>query len=361
MNKKSFILGIFLVFIVLIGSSSVFAENSDDNISIDTDSPIVQESKDIEILESDTTSSSTHSISAGSDSETIQNTINNMKDGDVLDFESGTYTDICIYVNKSITINGNGANLVGYDTPSKDNTPEIITKSTNDGGYAIGNLATLYIVKADNVVINGLTITGGANSGATYSNALVYAMNANNLTLKNNVLDGSSWGLYFQFCNDGIVDSNTIKNQATTGFLNFGSARTLIENNKVINAKNHGIDVRFPAGGFTNVTVKGNYITGAKEGIYIMHSAGHTVTENVIDNSIIGITCYGSNNVSCLNNIFTNNTKIGYFLGAGYANISIEETADSFKELFQTKMPPTFPYYIVKSDSAYTQALSGVF
>lgn len=92
-----------------------------------------------------------------------------------------------------------------------------------------------------------------------------------------------------------------------------------------------------------------------------MHSAGHTVTENVIDKSIIGITCYGSNNINCFNNVFTNNTKIGYFLAAGYANITIEETDESFAGLFQTKMPPTFPYYIVKSDSAYTQELSGIF
>ena len=31
------------------------------------------------------------------------------------------YNDICIYIDKNITVNGNGAKLVGYDTPSKNN------------------------------------------------------------------------------------------------------------------------------------------------------------------------------------------------------------------------------------------------
>ena len=186
MNKKSFILAIFIVFVVLLGSSSSFAQNINNDLSIDVDDATIEETDNIAISEEDTSNdiqiSSQHTIKAGSDSKTIQDTINDMNDGDTLNFEDGTYTDICIYVNKSITINGNGANLVGYDNPSKANTPEIITKATADGGYAIGNLATLYIVKADNVIINGLTITGGTNSSATYSNALVYAMNANNLT-----------------------------------------------------------------------------------------------------------------------------------------------------------------------------------
>jgi parallel beta-helix repeat protein len=191
-----------------------------------------------------------------------------MSDGDTLNFEAGEYRDICIYINKNITVNGNGATLIGYDTPSKDNTPEIIWKATNESGYAIGNLATLYIVKTTGVTINGLTIIGGANSASTYSNALVYAMNSNNLTFNNNVLNGSSWGLYLQYCNDGKIIENTIKNQEVTGILNFGSARTLIETNKIVNAKNHGIDVRHGTG--PNVKVINNTVIGSKEGIYLM-------------------------------------------------------------------------------------------
>lgn len=255
MNKKGYILVISLVLIMLFCLSTVYAKDTDLNANT------LEKSNDVTILnEGDSNVSqihSQHTVKVGSDSDSIQNTIDCMNDGDILNFETGTYKDICIYVNKSITINGNGAELIGYDTPSKSNTPEIIYNDTGKGGYAIGNFATLYIVKADNVVINGLKITGGANSTSNYSNALIYAMNSKNLTFKSNVLEGSSWGLYFQYCTDGHVTNNIIKNQAVTGFLNFGSARTSIENNKVINAKNHGIDVRHGTG--PNVKIINNH------------------------------------------------------------------------------------------------------
>ena len=218
MNKKSLVLAILLVFVIVLSTSVVSAEEI-------TEDAQLKETDNIAITQTDENIvSSQQTVTAGSDSATIQEKINSLNDGDTLNFEAGEYKDICIYVNKSITINGNGAKLIGYDNPSQNNTPEIIWKDTAEGGYAIGNLATLYVVKATGVTINGLTIIGGENSTNAYSNALVYAMNANNLTFKNNVLDGSSWGLYFQLCADGIVKENTIKNQAVTGFLNFGSA-----------------------------------------------------------------------------------------------------------------------------------------
>lgn len=349
MIKKQYILVISLVLMVLFGLSAVSAQDNASN------STIAQDNNDITILnEGDNDVSQTpsqHNIASGSDSATIQNTINGMNDGDILNFETGTYKDICIYVNKSITINGNGAELVGYDNPSKENTPEIIYNSTNDGGYAIGNLATLYVVKADNVVINGLKITGGANSAATYSNALVYAMNSNNLTFKNNVLDGSSWGLYFQFCADGHVTNNTIKNQKTTGFLNFGSARTVIANNTIINAKNHGIDVRHGTG--PDVQVINNTVIGSKEGIYLMHSAGHTAANNTLINcTISSITCYGSSNVKLSGNKMQK-SRIGILLGGGYTNITVGENTFALDNL---PYPPTFVYYVAEAKSEYQSA-----
>lgn len=349
MKIKSYIITISLVLIIIFALNIVSAQDNTSNATT------IQESNDIVILNEggsyDSQIYSQHNIKTGSDSATIQNTINTMKDGDILNFETGTYKDICIYVNKSITINGNGAELVGYDTPSKINTPEIIYNSTNDGGYAIGNFATLYIVKADNVMINGLKITGGVNSATTYSNALLYAMNSNNLTLKNNVLDGSSWGLYFQYCADGHVINNTIKNQAVTGFLNFGSARTEIENNTIINAKNHGIDVRHGTG--PNVQVINNTVIGSKEGIYLMHSAGHTAVNNTLINcTISSITCYGSSNVK-LNGNKMQKSRIGILLGGGYANITVGENTFTLDNL---PYPPTFVYYVAEAKSEYQSA-----
>ena len=346
MNKKSLILAILLIFVVIISSSSVFAENvnTDDNLQQNDDIAIITQSSDDKL-------SSEQTIVAGSNSTAIQEKINSLSDGDTLNFEAGEYKDICIYINKNITVNGNGAKLIGYDNPSQNNTPEIIYKTTEENGYAIGNLATLYIVKTNGVTINGLTIVGGANSSSTYSNALVYAMNSNNLTFKNNTLDGSSWGLYLQFCNDDTITENTIKNQKVTGILNFGSPRTTIEKNTIINAKNHGIDVRHGTG--PNVKVIDNTVIGSKEGIYLMHSKGHTAADNTLINcSISSITCYGSSNIELKGNKMQK-SRIGVLLGGGYSNITVGENTFALDNL---PYPPTFVYYVAEAKVNYQSA-----
>ena len=286
MNCKKLLLGIFLVFIVLMSSSMVFAEDvSDDRSS--QDNTLARDYND------NIQTASQQTIRAGSNSTAIQDTINSLSDGDTLNFESGTYTDICIYVDKSITINGNGATLIGFDSPGVNNSniPTKVRATTDEGGYAISNFATVYLLNASKITMNGLTIVG-LNS-TTYSNAALYTSQVNGANINNNTIEGSSWGIYMTSSPDGTISNNIIQNQKTTGLLNFGSARTLISNNTVINAKNHGIDVRHGTG--PNVQIINNTVIGSKEGIYLMHSKGHTATQNTLINcTISSITCYGS-------------------------------------------------------------------
>ena len=351
MNKKNLIIAILLVFAVIISSSAVFAEDTagDTALQQDDDVATISQTND-DIL------SSQHTIKKGSTSDQIQAEINSLSDGDTLNFENGKYRDICIYVNKSITINGNGATLVGYDTPSRNTTPDIIYNSSGDGGYAIGNLAVLYIVKADGVTINGLNVVGGANSGTStagpaYSNAVVYAMNANNLNITNCVIRGSSWGLYLQYCANGSIVKNTIRDQGVTGILNFGSANTNIRQNVVMNAKNHGIDVRHGTG--PNVVITKNTVMHCKEGIYLMHSKGHMASYNTIYNcSISAISCYGSSNIKLLKNTMKK-SRIGILLGGGYSNINVKENTYDLDNL---PFPPTFVYYVAEAKSDYQNA-----
>lgn len=356
MNKKSFILVIFLVFIVFLSLSNVNAENSFNNNLTTNNNLEIQESQNITVLSQNNDNnelSSSYDIHVGSDSSTIQNKINTMKDGDILNFEKGEYSNICIYVNKSITINGNGATLIGYATPSKDNTPSIIYNTTNNGGYGISNFATLYILGTSNnatknVIINGLTIIG---QNTNYSNSAIYCEYCKNLKLLNNTIRGSSWGLYYRFCHDGTIANNLVQNQVTTGILNFGSARTIIENNTIKSAKNHGIDVRHGVG--PNVYVYNNTVIGSKEGIYLMHSKGHFVNGNkLINNTISSITCYGSTSITLVNNSLTK-SRIGILLGGGYSNINVSK---NFFNLDNLPYPPTFVYFVAEAKSDYQSA-----
>jgi parallel beta-helix repeat protein len=354
MNKKSLILAILLVLIVSFGASAVSAENSTDTtLSDDATTP-----SEITIVTTDT-------------NDQIQEKINSLNDGDTLNFQQGDYKDICIYVNKSITINGNGSTLYGYDKPTMNTTPEIITNTTAQGGYAITNLATLYILKTDGLVLKDINIVAGANSGtdkgadSRYSNCVIYNYFSNNTKITNITVDGCSWGIWLQNCADTIVENNNVRNQLITGILSFQSPRSIIRNNTVTNAKNHGIDVRHQVG--PNAKVLNNTVIGSKEGIYLLHSKGHTVTGNTIKEcSMSSISCCGASNINIENNKFYN-SRIGVLLGGGapqggvytpYSNITIGTNEWKLDTL---PFPPSFTYYVAeaKADYASVSAMMG--
>ena len=364
MKKKSLILAILMLFVVILSSSAAFAENT-----ADLDDDILQESDDMatisqsddtitsqseeasSIISNGTAEPKVETVTAGSDNAAIQEKIDSLSDGDTLNFEDGTYTDICLVVNKSITINGNGATLIGYDTPSKENTPSIIYSTTDQGGYGISNFATLFIVNTHDVVLNGLTFIGGANSKTNIADALVYVKNTKNILIDNNTIDGSCTGIYMVQSPDGTIANNIIKNQASTGILNFQSARTLIENNTVIDAKNHGIDARHNIG--PNVKVINNTVIGSKEGIYLMHSSGHIAANNTLINcTISSISCYGSWNINIYNNKLKQ-SRIGVLLGGEYKNITIGEND---YQLYDLPLPPIFAYYVAQARQDYQSA-----
>ena len=357
MNKKSLILAISLVLIVFLSLSMASAETiSDDDI---TDGDVMQ------VDDTDAVTATEVTVYTTDTNDQIQEKINGLNDGDTLNFENGEYYDILLYVNKSITINGNGATLHGYDNFKANDTriPSIILNKTTEGGYAISNPATLYILNTNNLVLKDIKIVAGANSATDkgdatkYSNCLVYNYKSTNTQILNSTFDGSSWGIYFFQSNGGLIEKNIVKNQGITGIFNFQTPNTIIRNNTVINAKNHGIDVRHQVG--PNVTVVNNKIVGAKEGIYLLHSGKHTVTGNTIINcSVSSITCCGANNILIENNALQN-SRIGVLLSGsapvggsyvGYTNITI---GTNTWKLDQLPFPPSFTFYVAEAKSDY--------
>ena len=257
-------------------------------------------------------------------------------------------------VNKTtvnnIAINGNGATLIG--------TLKTVPQVTNyyDGLFAVEN-------------VNGFTLSGfnficnGVKMANLFTPSCVIIYNTTNGIIENNNISGGRFGLYvgskFMDPNyDAIVRYNTVTGVSDMGIISFGSARTHIYNNTIINPVNHGIDVRHGSG--PNCIVENNTVIGAREGIYLMHSQGHKAINNVLSNCDVGITCYGSSNIFCDENKFTNNTKIGFLLASGYSNIQIGEK-NNYSGLVFVPMPPTFTYNIVKADGAYMSATNGTF
>ena len=179
--------------------------------------------------------------------------------------------------------------------------------------------------------------------------------------------DGSTWCIYYFQSTGGLIANNIVKNQGVTGIFNFQTPNTIIRNNTVINAKNHGIDVRHMVG--PNVKVINNKIVGAKEGIYLLHSGKHTVTGNTIVNcSLSSITCCGANNILIENNTLQN-SRIGVLLSGsapvggsyvGYTNITI---GNNNWKLDQLPFPPSFVFYVAeaKSDDSVSARRMGAY
>ncbi|WP_298524396.1 NosD domain-containing protein [uncultured Methanobrevibacter sp.] len=356
MSRKSLILTIMLVFMIFISICAVSAVDNANSDSIN-----------------DTPTTSEITVNTTDTNDQIQEKINSLNDGDILNFEKGDYKNISLYVNKSITINGNGATLYGYDTLSNATINPIIQNKTTEGGYAITNLATLYILKTDGLILKDINFIAGANSGtdkgadSRYSNCVIYNYFSNRTTITNITVNGCSWGIWLQNCADTIVENNKVTNQGITGIFSFQSPRSIIRNNTVKNAKNHGIDVRHQAG--PNAKVINNTVIGSKEGIYLLHSKGHTVTGNEIINcSLSSVTCCGASNINIYNNKFKN-SRIGILLGGGapvggtytgYNNITIGSNEWKFDKL---PMPPSFEFYVAeaKGDYASASAMMGTY
>lgn len=383
MNKKILLIAtLVLMTIVSLGVVSAADDAVDDSIAADAGDIVIADGEGGE-----TPDPNVINIAAGTSAEDIQATFDDLTDNSIVNFEEGEYNlgTQGLKINK--TIKTQEQELDDEGNPKVDDEGNAVMKDVytpvtlnnivinGNGATIIGKLPMSQnsnyfdgIFEVDNV--NGLTLSGfnfivssayPQVTPTTPSCLIIY--NTTNAIIENNNITGGRFGLYLgsKFIDpnyDAIVRNNTIYDALDMGIISFGSPRSHIYNNTIINPANHGIDVRHGSG--PNCIVENNTIIGAREGIYLMHSAGHKAIGNILSNCDVGITCYGSSNIFCDENKFTDNTKIGFLLSSGYDNIQIGENND-YSGLFSTKMPPTFAYKIVKADSAYVSATNGIF
>jgi uncharacterized repeat protein (TIGR01451 family) len=293
-------------------------------------------------------SAATVTVASGLNNTQIQAIIDGSQSGDTIQFLGSEYDNIALVINKTLNLVAANTGTVIKAISNSSAIPQIVSNN------AIANTAAFYFFNGTNWAgngssINGFNITSMANStaGMDYSNSLIYSQYVSGLKIYNNSLNLASWGIYAVECPNLVISNNTIGNMVTTGILSFGSANAVISNNSVQNCSNHGIDVRHPVG--PNVTVSGNQINNCNEGIYLMHSQGHTVYNNTIKNcKLSSITVYGAGNVNITNNTMSN-SFVGVLLSSGFYNVNIQNNTYN---LTSTMFPPTFPYYVLIADSS---------
>ena len=264
---------------------------------------------------------------------TIQNAIDDpsTSNGDILELQSGTYTEN-IVINKKITLRPiNGENVTIQSANPSNN---VITINSNGIGSIIekltitgatgANSCGIYLDSVnncnitDNVLINNGNGVKINNSNYTFisgntvtnntGNGIEFDSSDNNTILANTVKNNLSEGIYLDHSDSNLISENNVMNNSGDGIYIGYSNYNLISGNAVTN--NSGNGVYLEASAYNKVW--NSTITNNSNGIYLDLSYGSELTGNVITNNHNnGIYLVSSNNAKITQNTLKNNSGSG--------------------------------------------------
>ncbi|UCG69042.1 MAG: right-handed parallel beta-helix repeat-containing protein, partial [Thermoplasmata archaeon] len=224
----------------------------------------------------------------------IQDAINDSKDGDTVFVYNGTYYEH-IDVNKTINLTGEGKDITKIDG--------------GENGIVVN-------VSADWVNITGFTITG---SGMDSEEAGIKLINVQNCGIINNNVSWNYWsrGIYLFNSSKNNITSNIISYNYF-GIMIFYSNENILTNNTLFSNAGHGIYLYSSNGHrilYNNASFNGDY------GILISSSNGNNITDNIASsNNKDGIRI----SASIMNNITINNASlnkdVGIYVSGGERN-----------------------------------------
>jgi hypothetical protein len=204
---------------------------------------------------------------------TIQSAIDAATDGDTINVAAGTYNEL-ITVNRSLNLTGANTGIPGSS----------LTRSNES------NITGYVKINANNVSIDGFKFTDGAQVPAGEKSAVYIVGNHSGFEIKNNLF--------------------TRAGSAPYGFDQF-----------------RGIINEY--GGINSIQITNNKFTGWHTGIYLQNAIA-TVTNNVMDGNMVGMSVDGPNSVSVTENIFNNNAFEGLGVGPGTGSYSLTAQQNIF-------------------------------
>jgi parallel beta-helix repeat protein len=275
------------------------------------------------------------------DYRTIQEAVDNARDGDTIFVKNGIYNETLL-IEKGISLIGENANYTILNGPSVNNITlqfswaiEVTANSVKISGFTISNGAGSGIwvqTSSDGTEIIGntfkycLTAVSLFGSHATVDKNIFFAVtgilcrgNFCNIT-SNNIWFSPGYGIDIEGDNN-LVSSNNITDPYREGqgiFIN-GNSNTVNEN--MITEKSDGIIVFI---GLHN-TVSANTITNcADSGVSVDQGSNNTFVENTINHckygAAIGGVYLGVYNNTLYGNNFINNTNQVAVYGSNYWN-----------------------------------------
>ena len=227
--------------------------------------------------------------------QTIQQTINQASDGDTILVEPGIYHEKNLLVNKSIV-------LKGIDFPVLD----------GESKYEIISIKSSY------VTIDGFKVIH-SGSGTLEDPAGIKIYDSHNVTIINNKLHDTFFGIYTQYGKNCIIKNNTLQSYAV--------AEQQIGNgihcwNK-ISGHRDGIYFEF----VTNSVIWRNISTkNIRYGLHFMFSNDDAYITNVFKNNGAGVAVMFTHGVKMFNNLFEENW------GDAAYGLLLKEISDSYIE-----------------------------
>lgn len=205
--------------------------------------------------------------------------------GDTILIKSGTYKEGLITIDKPLVIQG-------------ENFPTV------DGE----NKGEIFHIKSDDVVIEGLTII---NSGTSSFEdiAAVRIITSKNVTIRNNKLTDTFFGILSQFSTHSTIEGNILQKspnstrKSANGIHCWKSSDLRIKDN-IVTGHRDGIYLEF----VTNSIIHNNQsIDNSRYGLHFMFAHDNEYENNVIKKNGAGVAVMYSKRVKMKNNIFSDN------------------------------------------------------
>ncbi|MBT8172146.1 right-handed parallel beta-helix repeat-containing protein [Candidatus Bathyarchaeota archaeon] len=240
------------------------------------------------LLNSTVAISEQKTITVPDDFETIQDAINNAISGDKILVKAGTYNEEWISVDKPIS-------LVG------DNKKSIVNYHSGTG----------FIITADNVQINGFTIT----NFETQKGYAISLLDVNNCSINNNLIENNLVGIsiigysLWNTISENIVDHNNRSIELINA-----NENTITENN-ITSALVSGISLDASSGNIVSKNRVSDLVDGMGA-LMLWQSSSNTILRNLL---------FGGNlflMVDCSNNIFSENFVLDSDYGVLVGNSS---------------------------------------
>ena len=236
--------------------------------------------------------------------QTIQQTINQASDGDTILVEPGIYHEKNLLVNKSIV-------LKGIDFPVLD----------GESKYEIISIKSSY------VTIDGFKVIH-SGSGTLEDPAGIKIYDSHNVTIINNKLHDTFFGIYTQYGKNCIIKNNTLQSYAVAeqqigNGIHCWKCDSMQIIGNTISGHRDGIYFEF----VTNSVIRRNISTKQiRYGLHFMFSNDDAYITNVFKNNGAGVAVMFTHGVKMFNNLFEENW------GDAAYGLLLKEISDSYIE-----------------------------